>query len=320
MVSVINSKPANLVNWSLSILIYILSVFWVFLCELDAKKSTEIENQETKIIIQYKIIFNYSLFLSFGIFGIIDFWQKLGQLYRSNSVRINIQSLIKVVFLLGSVFIILFMFKLVPTPIGVVILSIFGGTAPILIGTQIKKAISNVSTSKEFQENYIKNYSESANKANKILKESGVDIPPEEVQLRLQKWHNFIDIAQTWIWSGLIAVPLFIAIGVGPIAVTGVLMGVGLGVWERAIYKQDWFKYLAILAFPWFGTFPIVFIFSTLAMHDFLFWQWPQILIAWIIIFGTCTALWKRGQKLDHDARNPLYGILDKQYTNENPS
>jgi hypothetical protein len=258
----------------------------------------------------------FYLFLSFGIFGIIDFWQKLGQLYRSNSVRINIQSLIKVVFIVGSMFIILFMFKILPTPIGVAILSVFGGTAPIIIGTQIKKAISNVGVSKAFQESYIKSYSESANKANKILKESGVDIAPEEVQLRLQKWHNFIDIAQTFIWSGLIAVPLFIAVGVGPIAVIGCLMGVGLGVWEKAIYKQDWLKYLAILAFPWFCTFPIVFIFSTLAMHDFLSWQWPQILIAWILIFGTCTALWQRGQKLDYDARNPLYGILDKQFTN----
>jgi hypothetical protein len=94
-------------------------------------------------------------------------------------------------------------------------------------------------------------------------------------------------------------------------------VGTGLGVWERAKEKQDWLKYLAILAVPWFCTFPIVFIFSTLAMHDFLSWQWPQIVIAWIIIFGTCTVLWQRGQKLDHDARNPLYGILDKQYTNE---
>jgi predicted permease len=96
----------------------------------------------------------------------------------------------------------------------------------------------------------------------------------------------------------------------------GFLSGLGLHFWERAKEKQDWLKYLAILAFPWFCTFPIVFIFSTLAMHDFLSWQWPQILIAWIIIFGTCTALWQRGQKLDHDARNPLYGILDKQFTN----
>jgi hypothetical protein len=95
--------------------------------------------------------------------------------------------------------------------------------------------------------------------------------------------------------------------------IVGFLSGLGLDLWIRAEKKQDWFKYLAILALPWFCTFPIVFIFSTLAMHDFLSWQWPQILLAWIIIFGTCTALWQRGQKLDHDARNPLYGILDKQ-------
>ena len=97
------------------------------------------------------------------------------------------------------------------------------------------------------------------------------------------------------------------------VAVAGFLSGLGLDLWTRAEKKQDWLKYLAILAFPWFCTFPIVVIFSSLAMYDFLSWQWPQILIAWIIIFSTCTALWQRGQKLDHDARNPLYGILDKQ-------
>jgi hypothetical protein len=135
----------------------------------------------------------------------------------------------------------------------------------------------------------------------------------------------------TWIWAFFVAFFVsswafhwtIINVGlVGMVAVSGVgfLSGLGLGLWKRAEKKQDWFKYLAILAFPWFCTFPIVFIFSTLAMYDFLSWQVPQILVAWIIIFGTCTALWKRGQKLDHDARNPLYGILDKQHTNENPS
>ena len=112
-------------------------------------------------------------------------------------------------------------------------------------------------------------------------------------------------IGLAWSSPGFIAVCFLLSVGTS------------LGVWERAEKKKDWLKYLAILAFPWFCTFPIVFIFSSLAMHDFLSWQWPQILVAWIIIFGTCTTLWQRGQKLDHDARNPLYGILDKQYKNE---
>ena len=114
-------------------------------------------------------------------------------------------------------------------------------------------------------------------------------------------------------WTGVAVAWTGMAEAWTGVAVAGFLSGLGLDLWTRAEKKQDWLKYLAILAFPWFCTFPIVVIFSSLAMYDFLSWQWPQILIAWIIIFSTCTALWQRGQKLDHDARNPLYGILDKQ-------
>lgn len=119
---------------------------------------------------------------------------------------------------------------------------------------------------------------------------------------------------RSWAVAGAVAGAVaWAGVWAGVWAGAGFLSGLGFGLWKRAEKKEDWLKYLAILAFPWFCTFPIVVIFSTLAMHDFLFWQWPQIIIAWIIIFGTCTALWQRGQELDHDARNPLYGILNKQ-------
>ena len=121
-------------------------------------------------------------------------------------------------------------------------------------------------------------------------------------------------VAAAGTWVGAVALALALAVaGTWVGAVAGFLSGLGLGLWKRAEKKEDWLKYFPFLAFPWFCTFPIVFIFSTLAMHDFLSWQLPRIFAAWIIIFGTCTALWQRGQKLDRDARNPLYGILDKQ-------
>ena len=91
----------------------------------------------------------------------------------------------------------------------------------------------------------------------------------------------------------------------------GGIVGVGLGAWYRAKDKIDKSRYLAILAFPFFCTFPIVLGYSSYAFYDWFGLNWQQITIIWIGILGVCTVLWQWGQKLDYEARNPFKGILD---------
>ncbi|MDJ0599971.1 MAG: hypothetical protein QNJ37_14155 [Crocosphaera sp.] len=87
--------------------------------------------------------------------------------------------------------------------------------------------------------------------------------------------------------------------------------GSGLGAWYRAKNKIDWSRYLAIFAFPFFCTFPIVLGYSSYAFYDWFGLSWQQITIIWIGILGVCTVLWQWGQKRDYEARNPFKGILD---------
>ncbi|MEM9274831.1 MAG: hypothetical protein AAGA80_17995 [Cyanobacteria bacterium P01_F01_bin.143] len=87
------------------------------------------------------------------------------------------------------------------------------------------------------------------------------------------------------------------------------LMGMGAGAWNKANNKIDWTRFLAILAFPYFCSFPIVVVFSTLFMLRYLTWQYTALI--WFIVFGTCTALWRYGQDKERKASNPLKGILD---------
>ncbi|MGK7884653.1 MAG: hypothetical protein AB4057_08525 [Crocosphaera sp.] len=91
----------------------------------------------------------------------------------------------------------------------------------------------------------------------------------------------------------------------------GEILGSGLGAWYRAKDKRDWGRYLAIFAFPFFCTFPIIFGYSSYAFYDWFGLNWQQITIIWIGILGVCTVLWQWGQKLDYEARNPFKGILD---------
>ena len=90
---------------------------------------------------------------------------------------------------------------------------------------------------------------------------------------------------------------------------TGAVMGMGLGFWYRAKSKTDWMRFLVIFAFPYFCWFPIVVVFSTKFMLRYLTWQYTA--LTWLIVLGSCTALWLYGQNKERIASNPLKGILD---------
>ncbi|MEM9006528.1 MAG: NACHT domain-containing protein [Cyanobacteria bacterium P01_F01_bin.86] len=98
--------------------------------------------------------------------------------------------------------------------------------------------------------------------------------------------------------------------GAGAGAVAGAVAGAGLGAWYRLKSRpeQQQFKYLAILAFPWFCWFPIVIIFGTLCLHDVFSLPWLWTVLTTILTLGLCKGLWWRGQQLENKARNPLRG------------
>ncbi|MDJ0579558.1 hypothetical protein [Crocosphaera sp.] len=119
-------------------------------------------------------------------------------------------------------------------------------------------------------------------------------------------------ILMTLIVLGPIIGPGARVLGCGAVIVMVVLSaGSGLGVWHRAKDKIDSTRYLAIFAFPFFSTFPIVFGYCSYAFYDWFGLTWQQITIIWMLILGVCTVLWQWGQKLDYEARNPFKGILD---------
>ncbi|WP_052035241.1 NACHT domain-containing protein [Xenococcus sp. PCC 7305] len=118
--------------------------------------------------------------------------------------------------------------------------------------------------------------------------------------------------------SALFAAALYLesALAASFVVVVFSLIGIGIGVWDRAKTKKDWIRFLAILAFPYFCWFPIVVVFSTRFMLRFLTLQsislnWLIILGTWFIVLGTCTTLWRYGQDRERKASNPLKGILD---------
>ena len=78
----------------------------------------------------------------------------------------------------------------------------------------------------------------------------------------------------------------------------------------RAKDKQDFGKFLAVFALPFFSWSPLVIFFSALALRQFLSWQYT--LLTWATVLGAGSALWLRGQRLEEQARNPLRGILDR--------
>ncbi len=108
-----------------------------------------------------------------------------------------------------------------------------------------------------------------------------------------------------WFWGMVVIVVMAM------LALPGAIAGVGLGAWYRANDKINWTRYLAIFAFPFFCTFPMVLGYCSYAFYDWFSLNWQQITIIWIAILGVCTVLWQWGQKLDYEARNPLKGILD---------
>ena len=93
------------------------------------------------------------------------------------------------------------------------------------------------------------------------------------------------------------------------------LAGGGLGAWYRAKESErDRIRFLAVFAFPWFCWFPIVGIFGTLGLRDFLSLTWLQTVLVDLLLVGICTLLWRRGQQLEDMARNPLQGgILEAE-------
>ena len=99
------------------------------------------------------------------------------------------------------------------------------------------------------------------------------------------------------------------ALNAGIASAAGALIEMGLGFWYRAKSQTDFTRFLAIFAFPYFCWFPIVVVFSTLFMLRYLTWQYTSLI--WVILLGTCTALWLYGQNKHRKASNPLKGILD---------
>jgi len=89
--------------------------------------------------------------------------------------------------------------------------------------------------------------------------------------------------------------------------ITVILTSIGITVWR--LKKQSPLRFLAILSFPLFCSFPIVVGFATKFFLRFFSWQFT--LLIWLISLGTCTALWMYGQNKERQATNPLKGILD---------
>lgn len=116
-------------------------------------------------------------------------------------------------------------------------------------------------------------------------------------------------------WSGAWSGAWILAFnGAGVSAFAGALAGAFAGLGADVLGLKDkpnfLLQFFAIFAYPFFCWSPIVVYFSTLALLEFLSWQYT--LLAWLTVLGVGTALWFRGQKLEEQARNPLKGILDQ--------
>ncbi len=91
----------------------------------------------------------------------------------------------------------------------------------------------------------------------------------------------------------------------------------GLLCWKSSRSTPDYKRYFAIFSYPLFCAFPIVLIYSSLALHNFFPWQ--TVVLIWLTIITVCTLLWQRGQKLDRAARNPFQKILAGYYEMRSP-
>lgn len=118
--------------------------------------------------------------------------------------------------------------------------------------------------------------------------------------------------------------------GAGTGAVAGAVAGAagfGLGAWYRFKPKyneqkrvQDWLRFVAVLALPWFCWLPITLIFSTIGFHNLLsqfsplsLATWQQTILVEVLLIGLGSILWWRGRYLDQIARNPLQGGIVEQ-------
>jgi hypothetical protein len=99
----------------------------------------------------------------------------------------------------------------------------------------------------------------------------------------------------------------------------GIIAGLGLGSWYRLEDEPEslWRKPMAVLALPWFCTAPIVLYFTWVGLTTLFApltfaplppWQFAGLLE--LVLIGMCCWLWRRGQKLEAMARNPLQGGL----------
>jgi hypothetical protein len=99
----------------------------------------------------------------------------------------------------------------------------------------------------------------------------------------------------------------------------GILGGLGVKTWYQCKDEPDarWRMFFAALALPWFCITPIVLIFAVVGLTSLFtslaFLPIPPWLSAGLLelfLVGVSSWLWRRGQKLDAMARNPLQGGL----------
>ncbi|MEL6579430.1 MAG: HEAT repeat domain-containing protein, partial [Cyanobacteria bacterium J06621_12] len=119
------------------------------------------------------------------------------------------------------------------------------------------------------------------------------------------------------IWIFIITVntfSVFIMIQNGALALTSLVFWalpvIGFCAWAKTEDEKDSIRLFAIFAYPFFCWSPIVFGFSTLALLEFLSWQYT--VLVWVTVLGAGSTIWMQGQKLEAQARNPLKGILQQ--------
>jgi hypothetical protein len=112
--------------------------------------------------------------------------------------------------------------------------------------------------------------------------------------------------------AGAVVAALAAVAGGVPIA-AGVAIGLsalGYGAWLRvARGKIDAYRYLAVLALPFYCWLPIVAFWTT--KLGLRFASPFEVAGAWALAALLVTCLWRRGRTLEERARNPLRGILD---------
>jgi hypothetical protein len=100
-------------------------------------------------------------------------------------------------------------------------------------------------------------------------------------------------------------------------AVLGAGAGAGISFWYKAKKNpNNKFRFLAILAYPFFCSALFVVIYGAFGLHNWC--SWPIVASIWIALSTGCIRLWQWGQAKERKARNPLQGILDGYVPNPN--